>query len=410
MAAGSSSSSSSILFALFVAAQDGADHPAGPRRRRRAPRPLQPHAHARAGDRRAVRRPRAAAHRPARAGRRPSSRSRVITEDNVARRRSTPSCTSRSPTRSRSTYEVANPLQAIEQLTVTTLRNVIGGLTLEETLTSRDAINAAAADRARRGDGQVGHPHQPRRDQVDRPARVDPGGDGEADARRARPPRRDPHRRGRQAVRRSSPPRARSSPRCCAPRATRRRRSCAPRARRKAIDTVFRAIHEGEPDQGLLLSYQYLQMLPQLAQGEANKIFVIPSEFTQALGGLGNALGSARRAERRRRPTRPTAAGASRPAGPQPGQLRARADRRAATSPPTSGISARTRVPCPGGLATSRLPLSAPTRSASPRSPDPRSASAPPMPSSTTSTTSRPTSGPHADGRRRRPSRTCRCS
>src|SRR5918994_5909405 len=41
------------------------------------------------------------------------------------------------------TYEVANPLQAIEQLTVTTLRNVIGGMTLEETLTSRDSINAA---------------------------------------------------------------------------------------------------------------------------------------------------------------------------------------------------------------------------------------------------------------------------
>ena len=40
------------------------------------------------------------------------------------------------------TYEVANPLQAIEQLTVTTLRNVIGGLTLEEVLTSRDNINA----------------------------------------------------------------------------------------------------------------------------------------------------------------------------------------------------------------------------------------------------------------------------
>ena len=39
-------------------------------------------------------------------------------------------------------YEVANPLQAIEQLTVTTLRNVIGGMTLEEALTSRDTINS----------------------------------------------------------------------------------------------------------------------------------------------------------------------------------------------------------------------------------------------------------------------------
>src|SRR5260370_11135110 len=40
------------------------------------------------------------------------------------------------------TYEVANYIQAIEQLTVTTLRNVIGGMQLEETLTSRDQINA----------------------------------------------------------------------------------------------------------------------------------------------------------------------------------------------------------------------------------------------------------------------------
>src|SRR5437870_8817942 len=40
------------------------------------------------------------------------------------------------------TYEVANPLQAIEQLTVTTLRNVIGGMTLEDSLTSRDHVNS----------------------------------------------------------------------------------------------------------------------------------------------------------------------------------------------------------------------------------------------------------------------------
>jgi hypothetical protein len=57
----------------------------------------------------------------------------------------------------------------------------------------------------------------------------------------------------------------------------------------KAIETVFQAIHDGAPDERLL-SYQYLQMLPQLAQGEANKIFVIPSEFTQALGNLTDRL------------------------------------------------------------------------------------------------------------------------
>ena len=59
----------------------------------------------------------------------------------------------------------------------------------------------------------------------------------------------------------------------------------------KAIETVFQAIHDGAPDERLL-SYQYLQMLPQLAQGSANKIFVIPSEFNQALGNIGSMLRS----------------------------------------------------------------------------------------------------------------------
>ena len=59
----------------------------------------------------------------------------------------------------------------------------------------------------------------------------------------------------------------------------------------KAIDTVFRAIHEGNPDPKLL-AYQYLQMLPQIAQGESNKIWIIPTEFQQALGRIGGAIGA----------------------------------------------------------------------------------------------------------------------
>jgi regulator of protease activity HflC (stomatin/prohibitin superfamily) len=58
----------------------------------------------------------------------------------------------------------------------------------------------------------------------------------------------------------------------------------------KAIGTVFRAIHEGNPDPQLL-AYQYLQTLPQIAAGEANKVWIIPSEFQQALGRIGGALG-----------------------------------------------------------------------------------------------------------------------
>ena len=53
-----------------------------------------------------------------------------------------------------------------------------------------------AARGARRGDRPLGHPRQPRRAEVGRAAAHGPGGDGEADARRARPPRDDPHRRG----------------------------------------------------------------------------------------------------------------------------------------------------------------------------------------------------------------------
>ena len=62
----------------------------------------------------------------------------------------------------------------------------------------------------------------------------------------------------------------------------------------RAIDTVFTAIHEGRPDQQLL-SYEYLKMLPQLAEGEANKVFVVPSEFAQAFGGIGETLSRAAR-------------------------------------------------------------------------------------------------------------------
>ena len=61
---------------------------------------------------------------------------------------------------------------------------------------------------------------------------------------------------------------------------------------------MFKAIHAGNPDPKLL-AYQYLQMLPQIAQGESNKMWIIPSEFTQALGRIGGAAtcGSDQRAE-----------------------------------------------------------------------------------------------------------------
>ena len=58
----------------------------------------------------------------------------------------------------------------------------------------------------------------------------------------------------------------------------------------QAITTVFNAIHAGQPDQGLL-AYQYMQMLPELAHGDSNKVWVVPSELNDALRGLGSMVG-----------------------------------------------------------------------------------------------------------------------
>ena len=66
---------------------------------------------------------------------------------------------------------------------------------------------------------------------------------------------------------------------------------CAPRARPRPIRTVFEAIHAGDPDQKLL-SYQYLQMLPKIAEGDANKLWIVPSEIGDALKGLSGAMGN----------------------------------------------------------------------------------------------------------------------
>jgi len=63
------------------------------------------------------------------------------------------------------------------------------------------------------------------------------------------------------------------------------------RGQAEAITTVFRAIHEGNPDQRLL-AYQYMQMLPQIAQGDANKVWIVPSEIGKALEGIGGLLGA----------------------------------------------------------------------------------------------------------------------
>jgi regulator of protease activity HflC (stomatin/prohibitin superfamily) len=186
------------------------------------------------------------------------------------------------------TYEVANPLQAIEQLTVTTLRNVIGGLTLEETLTSRDNINSQLRVVLDEATGKWGiRVNRVELKSVEPPRTVQEAMEKQMRAERDR--------RATiltaEGVKQSQILTAEGEKQSAVLKAEGARTAAILRAEgeSKAIETVFQAIHDGAPDQQLL-SYQYLQMLPQLAQGPANKIFVIPSEFNQALQNIGGAL------------------------------------------------------------------------------------------------------------------------
>ena len=59
----------------------------------------------------------------------------------------------------------------------------------------------------------------------------------------------------------------------------------------KAIEKTFAAIKAGRPTPEML-AYQYLQTLPQMAQGEANKVWLVPSDFGAALQGFTKMLGA----------------------------------------------------------------------------------------------------------------------
>jgi regulator of protease activity HflC (stomatin/prohibitin superfamily) len=214
----------------------------------------------------------------------------VITQDNLVVQIDTVLYFTVNDARS-ATYEVANPLQAIEQITVTTLRNVIGSLSLEDALTSRDHINAQLRGVLDEATGKWGI----RVNRVELKSIDPPGSIQEAMEKQMRAER---DRRATilnaEGVKQSQILTAEGQKQAAVLTAEGEKQAAVLRAegQAKAIDTVFRAIHEGDPDPKLL-SYQYLQMLPQLAQGDANKVFVIPSEFAEAFGGLGKAFGRA---------------------------------------------------------------------------------------------------------------------
>jgi regulator of protease activity HflC (stomatin/prohibitin superfamily) len=188
-------------------------------------------------------------------------------------------------------YNIDDYLAGVEQLTTTTLRNVVGSMDLEKTLTSREEINARLAAELDKATDKWGlkvtrvelrsiEPPASIRDAMEKQMRAE---------------------RDRRAVilnaegtKRSAILTAEGEQQSAVLRAKGERDAEVLRAdgQAKAIQTVFAAIHNAKPTDRLL-TYQYLQKLPEIAQGSANKVWVVPAELTKALGGIGNAFGGA---------------------------------------------------------------------------------------------------------------------
>jgi regulator of protease activity HflC (stomatin/prohibitin superfamily) len=187
-------------------------------------------------------------------------------------------------------YEISNYIQAIEQLTVTTLRNVIGGMDLEETLTSREKINSELRGVLDEATGRWGirvnrveikaiDPPAPIKQAMEKQMRADR--DKRAAILTA------------EGVRQSQILTAEGEKQSAILRAEGERQSSILKAegQAQAIGTVFKAVHDNDPDPKLL-AYQYLQTLPQLAEGAGNTFWVIPSEVTSALRAITRAFGA----------------------------------------------------------------------------------------------------------------------
>jgi len=197
------------------------------------------------------------------------------------------------------TYEIANYIQAIEQLTMTTLRNIVGGMDLEETLTSRDQINSGLRGVLDEATGKWGiRVNRVELKGIDPPPSIKDSMEKQMRADREKRATILTAEGQRQAAiltaegeKQSAILTAEGARESQILRAQADREASILRAQGEgqAIQTVFQAIHDGQPDQSLL-AYQYLQMMPKIAQGDANKVWVVPSEFTKALEGLGSSI------------------------------------------------------------------------------------------------------------------------
>ncbi|ASU83033.1 SPFH/Band 7/PHB domain protein [Nocardiopsis gilva YIM 90087] len=203
-------------------------------------------------------------------------------------------------------YEVANYLQAIDQLTVTTLRNVIGGMDLEQTLTSRETINSRLRGVLDDATGKWGI----RANRVEIKAIDPPPTIKEAMEKQMRAERDKRavilHAEGERQSRILTAEGARQQA-ILEAQGDQQARILRSDGEAQAVERVFQAVHANDAD-SKLLAYKYLETLPHLASGEGNTFWVIPGELTQAVQNVtkafaGDAGEAARPTEEREAPS-----------------------------------------------------------------------------------------------------------
>ncbi|MEU8899811.1 SPFH domain-containing protein [Nocardia sp. NPDC048505] len=209
-------------------------------------------------------------------------------------------------------YEISNYISAVEQLTVTTLRNVVGGMTLEETLTSRDQINNQLRGVLDEATGRWGlRVARVELKAIDPPPSIQESMEKQMKADREKRAmiltaegQRESQIKTAEGAKQAQILSAEGGKQSAILEAEGERQSRILRAQgeraaaylqaqgqAKAIEKVFAAIKSGKPTPELL-AYQYMQTLPLVARGDANKVWLVPSDFGKALEGFAKSFGT----------------------------------------------------------------------------------------------------------------------
>jgi regulator of protease activity HflC (stomatin/prohibitin superfamily) len=209
-------------------------------------------------------------------------------------------------------YEISDYIVGVEQITTTTLRNVVGGLSLEGTLTSRDQINTVLRGELDEATGRWGirvarveikaiDPPRSIQDSMERQMKADREKRATiltAEGQRESAIRSAEGNKQAQILTAEGAKQAQilnaeadRQSRILRAQGVRAARYLEAQGEAKAIEKVFAAIKSGRPTPELL-AYQYLQTLPEMAKGDANKVWMVPSDFGKALEGFTRMLGA----------------------------------------------------------------------------------------------------------------------